>query len=400
MSNPPDSIARFAQFGFVLALVSSIGQTFFVGLFGGEVQAALDIDAGRWGLLYGVATVASGGLMFWAGAQSDRRPLQWVMAAALGLLATGSVLMALADSVWLLLLGLFALRFGGQGLCGHLAMVVAARPSRQRGRSLSIAAFGFIAGEAVLPISVLMLLGWVEWRELWWLAAVLAVGVVLPLGWWLAGRIPERESMAGADGESVLLLDRRQLLRTPAFRVALSVLLISPFVVTALFLQQASIVSIRGWAPGLFALGFIAFGASQALSNWLGGALVDRFGARALLGLYPLPLAVACLALAFLPGPAALWVLFVGLGATAGVQGVVGGALWVDLFGLRQLGLVRGVYFGFMVLATAVSPFLLGAALSAGVPLQVLGSAAAAYAVLVPWWASRRLQARSVRGAA
>jgi len=393
MSADTPPIARYAGFGFALALVSSIGQTFFIGLFGGEVQAALGIDAGRWGLLYGIATLASGSLMFWAGAQADHRPLRRVTVFALATLVSGTVLMATATTVWALLVAVFLLRFGGQGLAGHLAMVVAARPAQRRGRSLAVAAFGFIAGEAVLPISVVALLGLFGWRELWALAGTGIVVLALPLLWWLGGRVGDVPALPKTH-EGEVRLDRRQLLRAPAFRAALAVLLVSPFVVTALFLQQATIVALKGWSLGLFASGFLLFALAQAGSNWISGALVDRFGARAVLRLYLLPLGVACLALGFVSGPASLWLMFAGLGITAGAQGVVGGALWVELFGLRQLGLVRGVYFGFMVLTTAVSPFLLGAALSAGIDLAFLAGGVAVYACSVPWWVSRRLHPR------
>lgn len=388
MNPPTTSIAPYAAFGFALALCSSIGQTFFIGLFGGEVQAALGIDAGRWGLLYGVATLASGSLMFWAGAQADHQPLRRVMVFALATLVAGAVLMATTRSPWLLVLAVFLLRFGGQGLSGHLAMVVASRPAQRRGRSLSIAAFGFIAGEALLPLSVVGLLGLLDWRELWLWAAAVVVFIALPVVWWLAGRVDDVPLAARATSADPLL-DRRRLLRTPAFIGALAVVLVSPFVVTALFLQQATVVALKGWSLGLFASGFVLFALSQAAANWISGALVDRFGARAIFRLYLLPLALACLALGFVGGPAGLWLMFAGLGITAGAQGVVGGALWVEMFGLRQLGLVRGVYFGFMVLTTAVSPFLLGAALSAGMGLPVLCSMVAVYACVVPWWAAR-----------
>lgn len=387
-ADPP--IARYAGFGFALALVSSIGQTFFIGLFGGELQLALGIDAGRWGLLYGVATLASASLMFWAGAQADHQPLRRVTVFALVVLVSGAWLMATATTVLALVIAVFLLRFGGQGLAGHVAMVVAARPAQRRGRSLAVAAFGFIAGEAVLPISVVALLGLFGWRELWALAGAVVVVLALPLLWWLGGRVDGTPALSASQNVAAKL-DRRQLLRTPAFRAALAVLLVSPFLVTALFLQQATVVALKGWSLGLFASGFLAFAGAQAGANWVSGALVDRFGARAMLRLYLLPLGVACLSLGFSSGPAALWLMFAGLGVTAGAQGVVGGAVWVELFGLRQLGLVRGVYFGFMVLTTALSPFLLGAALSAGIELKFLCAGIAIYAGIVPWWVSRRL---------
>lgn len=77
--------------------------------------------------------------------------------------------------------------------------------------------------------------------------------------------------------------------------------------------------------------------------------------------------------------------MFAGLGLTAGINGVVCGAVWVELFGTARLGLIRGVYAALMVVSTAVGPVVLGAALEAGVGLAVMGWATIAYVILVPW---------------
>ena len=385
-------LTRFAAFGFGLALASSTGQTFFIGLFGADLRASFGIDSAGFGLLYGLATLCSGGLMFWAGAQADRRPVRQVLVICLGLLCGGAVLMATAGTLAALGLALFLLRIGGQGLAGHLAMVVAARAPSRRGRCLAIASFGFIVGEALLPITVVALQGTLGMRGLWWLAAGVLALVFGPILWSLA-RFPVPRGAVAPRADPPRPLDRRALLARRPFQAALTVLMVPPFTVTALFLQQASIIEARQWTPALFAAGFLGFAASQAVSNWTTGALVDRYSARALFRFHLQPLVVGLAALAFVPGTAGLWIFFLGLGATAGAQAVVSSALWVELFGVAQVGLVRGVYFGFMVLSTAVSPFLLGSALEAGVSLSLLAGVLAAYAAVVPWIAVRGLGA-------
>ena len=51
-----------------------------------------------------------------------------------------------------IILGDLVVLNGGQGLCSHLAIVTAARHALLRGRSVATAAFGFILGEALLPL--------------------------------------------------------------------------------------------------------------------------------------------------------------------------------------------------------------------------------------------------------
>ncbi|MFN4115442.1 MAG: MFS transporter [Inhella sp.] len=383
--------------GFGLAFVSAAGQSFFIGLFGPAVQASLSVNASTWGLLYGMATLAGGLAMFWLGAQVDRvRPVA-ALSLALGLLSVGAFLMSMAQGPAMLVLSLLCLRLGGQGLAGHLAIVMAARHSVARGRGVAIAAYGFIVGEALLPALVIALLGIGSWRALW-----MGVGLVIALGAWpllsrWARALPPPQAQVqqphAAAGR------RRDLLREPRFRSALAVMLVPPVVVTAVFVQQGAIATRLGWHPGGAAWAMAGFAAAQALSTWLAGRWVDRHGARGLLRVYLWPLSAGLL-LSALPWAASAttlpswpwWCLFVSLGTTAGAQSVLSGALWVELFGLATVGRVRGVYAALMVLATAVAPVALGLALDGGSAALTPVAAVLAYVLIVTSVAARVLR--------
>jgi len=62
----------------------------------------------------------------------------------------------------------------------------------------------------------------------------------------------------------------------------------------------------------------------------------------------------------------------------------ISGAVWVELFGTAQLGMIRGVYAAVMVVSTALGPVLLGWLLGMGVSLLTLGLATLLYASLTP----------------
>ncbi|MEZ0472940.1 MFS transporter [Luteimonas salinilitoris] len=387
---------RAAAFGFSAALVSSIGQTFFIGLFGLSVRNDLALDDSHWGALYALATLGSGLLMFSLGELADRLPMKQAITVALSVLGLGAILMAVANGPVLLLIGLFCLRLGGQGLTGHMAIVTAARHARRRGRSLATAAFGFIAGEALLPVAVIAMLGWLDWRWVWVCAAMLVLGVALPALRAAAAPLPRAVAMVGLqDGAPPPRLRRRHLVRKPAFLAALTVVLVSPFVVTAVFLHQGTLSTLHGWTPAQVAWGFIGFAAAQTASTWLSGHWVDRHGVTRVFRVYLLPVAAATLALGFGPPSLALWGLFVGLGATAGANSVVSGALWAEVFGVDSLGMVRGMYTGFMVIATALSPLVFGLALETAAPIAHVAAGVAAYVIVVPWLAARWLGANA-----
>lgn len=387
---------RAAHFGLLAAFLSSAGQTFLIGLFGTAWRTEFGLSEGAFGAVYGAATLASGLLMFWLGGLADRLSPRQSISVALVILGAGALTVALGrNSLWLLP-GLFLLRLGGQGLTGHIAIVTAARHGgARRGRSVATAALGFILGEALLPLAITAALGLLDWRWLWVSVGAFLLVVAVPLMRRLAAPLPGRTAPDVETAEPESPSGRWALLRDPRFLAALAVVLVAPFVVTAVFLHQGTLAELRDWRPPQVAAAFLGFAAFQALATWLSGRLVDRIGSLGLMRLYLLPLGLGILALGFVAGVTGLWLLFCGLGLTAGSNAVVAGAVWVEVFGSRRLGMVRGVYAGLMVVSTAIAPALLGTALAAGIPLQAMAIGTAAYIAAVPFYATSRLRSSS-----
>lgn len=373
---------RAIAFGFGAALISSAGQSYFIGLFGGALSTAFELDAAGFGALYALATLASGAAMFWLGGMADHLRLRSSLYLAQSALIPGAALLALASASWMLLPALFLLRLGGQGLCGHLAIVAALRYGGVRqGRGVSLAAFGFIASEALLPLLIINLLQVADWRSLW-----VGIVVALLLATLLLGRLAERiEERPAGEQSNQPQLRRRLLLRTPAFLAALCVVLLPAFCVTAVFLHQHALAARFGWTVSWLPAAFALFALTQGLANFVGGWAVDRLGVLPVLRVYLIPLAGALGVLSLLPELPGQLLSFALFGLTSGVQGVLGGALWAWLFGPRQVGLVRGVYAAGMVLATALSPWLLGSLLDGSEALEALALCLALYALVTPW---------------
>lgn len=387
---PADFARRAACFGFFAALTSGAGQTYFIGLFGEPLRAALGLSEGQLGLVYGLATLLSGSLMFWLGAVADRISLPRAALLALGCMSLGAGLLATALHPLMLLPAFLLLRLGGQGLCGHIAIVAAARHAdARRGRALSIAAFGFIVGEALWPLVITASLDLMPWRAVWTVTAGVLLLVGLPLLAGLSRPLPPPVRVT-SDAQTPSLR-RIALLRTPRFLAALTVVLLPPFIITALFFHQSSIGGIKGWSLADIAPAFAIFAVAQAVANWLTGRAIDRIGSVAVLRYQILPLVPALLALVWLPPAAGPWLVFALLGMMSGANQVNAGALWAELFGTQHMGKVRGVAAAIMVLATAVAPALLGLALDAGIPMAAWSLPVALYAAVVPLLASRMI---------
>ena len=58
-------------FGFVFTFFSSIGQSFFIGLFNSNIREELNITHGEFGTIYGIATLCSSLALIWVGKKID-----------------------------------------------------------------------------------------------------------------------------------------------------------------------------------------------------------------------------------------------------------------------------------------------------------------------------------------
>ena len=396
-------------FGAALALFSSFGQTFLVSLFVPALQVEFGITEARFGILYSLATLASGLLLPLAGRGIDRWPLHWVTAGVIGLMVVSALALAGAWQLWVLGLALVGVRLAGQGLSGHTSLTAMARYFPQaRGKALSLASLGFPAGEAVLPLATTALIGAVGWRSTWLVIAGTSLVVFLPLSLGLLRRSgveldPSRLAEAevgteveergpgitspattserrseGGGAQPARSWNRGEVLRDVRFQMALPAALLPPFWATGLILYQAAIARERGWSLTLMATAFVAYALARVLSSLLVGGAIDRVSARRLFPWACLPMGVGVALLAWGPG---VWPAFgfMGcLGLTVGLSGTLKSALWAELYGARHLGAIKGLMGSFMVFSTAAAPAVVGFVLAreGGLELLLLGAMA------------------------
>lgn len=366
---------RLLGFGLLCATLSGFGQTFYVGLFNAPLRADFGLGHGSLGLVYGAATLASAGLLAWLGRLYDRLDLRLYLTGAAITLAAGCLLLAAARSLPGLLLALFALRLGGQGLMGHIAMTtMAQRFHGGRGKAVSLAAMGFPLAEAVFPATAVAALTLLDWRGLWLISAALVLVLFLPLLLWLlrgavGGEAPvPRGQEHGPDRTlSETLRDWRFLLLMPA-AVA------PPFVVTVAFFHQVPLAAAKGWSTELLATGLALFAAGHVTGLLGAGPLVDRFTATRLFAAALLPLAAA---MGVLAGFAASWAALVWpalLGLGLGLASTTLTPLLAERCGVRHLGAIRALVQALMILSTAIGPPLVGGLLDLGIGTTVLAT--------------------------
>ncbi|MGK7871298.1 MFS transporter [Falsiroseomonas sp. E2-1-a20] len=359
---------RPLAFGFLLAALSSFGQTFFIALSGAGIRSEFGISDGQLGLGYAVATLASGFALGWAGRWIDRVPLRRYTALSTLLLVAGCVAMAMVPGPLLLVLAFFLLRMAGQGLLTHTAMTATARRFRRdRGKALALVALGFALGEALLPPIAVALLPWLGWRGLWWSAAA-----ALLLGGWTALRLlPQAEATKPPRLSQQAGQRPPSLWRDPRFWLVLPAILAPSFVVTGFFFHQLRLASEVDWDLGVVAAAFGGYAVARAGAVLRAGPMIDRIGATPLLPMFLLPLVLAMTAILVGRGsqPAAVAYLLLA-GLTSGVSTTMATALWTDFYGVERLGSVRATVAGAGVIASALAPAAFGWLLDLGIALQ------------------------------
>ncbi|PRD42550.1 MFS transporter [Phyllobacterium phragmitis] len=383
---------RWLSSGFLLTLCSGFGQTYFIALFAGYLKTDLAISDGQFGSLYTIGTLASAALLMWAGKFADQLSIRWLGVGVMAGLALTSLAMASVASVWILVFVLFGLRFFGQGMLTHVAMTAMGRWfNRKRGRAVSIAALGFPAGEAVLPMIAVASIGLIGWRSTWVAAAIVLFALPIPILIWLLKH--ERRPTAGLavaetanQGIARREWTRSEVLKSPLFYALMPGVLTPSFIVTGIFFNQVTIVALKGWELSWFAASFPFSAGVSVLSALTAGWMVDRFGARHLLPTFLVPLGLATLILTYAASPYVLPVFMALVGLSLGSASTIQGALWAELYGTEHLGAIRALVMAGVVFASALSPGLIGVLMDAGVPLETLLLAMAAYCFIAALW--------------
>ena len=168
-------------FGFIFTFFSSFGQSFFLGLFNPSIRNDLDISHGQFGTIYAIATICSSIVLIWFGKKIDEYKLLNYSIIVISILFFSSIFFSMINSIYLLVIAIFLMRFSGQGLMAHTSSTTISRYfNKRRGRALSGIWFGLSSAEFILPILIIFLLTLYSWRTIWQFISIIIV-IILPL---------------------------------------------------------------------------------------------------------------------------------------------------------------------------------------------------------------------------
>ena len=377
---------RWIAGGFTLTFFSSFGQTYFISASISEWRAAFDLSHGEFGRLYMFATLASAFCLPFLGRIVDVMPVHRTIALVVPVLAAAALLAGYATTVQTVVVAIFLLRLFGQGMMTHIALTATGRWFvAARGRAVLLVILGHQGGEATIPLAFSVLVLAYGYRVGWVSSAIALIFIGLPFAYWAyhKPRMPHGRQASDLDSKPQgRSWTRREVMRDPTFWVLLTGILAPPFVGTTIFYHQNYLTELNGWPPQHFALSLLVLSLTTVGCALAAGAAIDRFGAKAVLPYFLLPLSAACFALGF-SGPAAwLFVVMVLLGISYGISSTLFGSLWPEIYGLANLGSIRAITVSAVVFATAAGPGLTGTLIDRGIALPVQMSFLGLYCVV------------------
>jgi sugar phosphate permease len=384
LSNP-----RFLGFGFFLAFLSSAGQTYFIGVFGAGIQADFGLDAGSWGRIYMIGTLASAVVINWSGSLIDRVDLRVFTATVLLGLAGACVVMGSVTSPALLVVAIFLLRQFGQGLSSHAGITSMARyHDADRGKAIALAAIGFAFGEALLPVAGLYASQIWGWRQTYYVVAAVVLGAMLLALWLLKGHAERHRNHTAALDQRARNENfqgdytRRDVLAEARFYFMLPAMIAPSMIGTALFFFPAEIASAKGWSSLLLAGNYWLYSLVSVVTTVYSGILIDRFSARRVVPLFLLPLALALVIINLSDHVFLVWPYMLFMGVSSGLYFTGLSALWAELYGARHLGAIKSMTNAIMVFSSALGPALVGTLLEWKISFVTISMLLAAFCIV------------------
>ncbi|WP_146345468.1 MFS transporter [Phaeobacter marinintestinus] len=355
--------APFLAAGALMTFMSGFGQTYFISIFAGEIRQTFGLSHGEWGGVYMIGTTLSAVVMVWAGGLTDVFRVRALGPVVLIGLASACLAMTFNQWAWALPFVIFLLRFFGQGMSSHIAVVAMTRWFvAKRGRALSIASLGFAVGEAILPVLFVALMAVVDWRYLWVVGALLCLTGV-PILSVLLGKERTPQNLAqtqGSTGMNGISWTRAQALRNPLFWAMVPAILGPSAFNTAFFFHQVHLAEVKGMGHLDLVAFFPLYTLMSVMIMVLSGWALDRFGSPRLTPLYQLPMVVAFLIFSVAAGPVAMFFGFFFLAMTTGANSTLPNAFWADFYGTAHIGSIKAMAAAVMVFGSAVGPGLTG----------------------------------------
>ena len=373
-------------FGFIFTFFSSFGQSFFLGLFNSSIRDALSITHGQFGTIYASATLLSSLVIIWVGKKIDDIDVFKFVTFVTLLLSFSCYFFSKVSSVTLVFIAIFLMRFSGQGLMSHTATTTISRYfTKSRGKALSTGWFGLSTAEFILPVFIIYLLTFMEWRSIW--INISFVILLLPIISYLLIKnikLDSREIDNNKNKRNIKIKNwkRIEVIKDYRFYIVCANMLAMPWIATGIFVYQSFILSSKNWGPYVIAQSFMAYSILSVITLFIAGFLIDKFSSRKLLIYMNLPFLLSLFLIIVFDNPIVSF-LFLGLiGISNGLANVLGSSTWAEVYGVKHIGSIKALTTALMVFSTAFGTAVFGLLIDKGFSIEQISMISGTYIFL------------------
>ena len=377
---------KVVVFGFIFTFFSSFGQSFFLGLFNAPIRDELGISHGQFGNIYASATIFSSLLLIWIGKKIDEYHIIYYSFFVILLLFFSSLLFSFINNIYFLALGIFLMRFAGQGLMSHTATTTVSRFFNQtRGKALSTIWFGLSSAEFILPVFVTYLFLIYSWQTVWHGIAILII-LFLPLIIFNTIRTIKLESREKEQRPQKPLIikswRRRDVIKDFKFYVVSLNMLAMPWIATGVFVYQSFISNSKMWNIYTIPKGFMVYSVASIVTLFFSGFLVDKFTSRKLIPLMNIPLLIAMFVLFYYQNEISAYIFLGFIGISNGLANVLGSSTWAEIYGVKFIGSIKALTTAFMVFSTAFGTAVFGIMIDNGFSIEDIALISIIYIII------------------
>ena len=361
-------------FGFIFTFFSSFGQSFFLGLFNSPIRNELGITHGQFGNIYAMATIISSVLLIWVGKKIDEYQIFYYSFFVIILLFLSSLFFSFINSIFLLAIGIFLMRFSGQGLMSHTSTTTISRFfEKSRGKALSTIWFGLSSAEFILPVFVTYFFVIYSWRTVWQGIAIIII-LFLPIVIFNTIRSVKLESREKDQNPKINLKikswRRVEVIKDFRFYIVSLNMLAMPWVATGVFVYQSFITESKMWSIYTIPKAFMVYSITSIITLFFSGFLVDKFTSRKLIPLMNIPLLFAMLVLIYNEQEISAFIFLGLIGVSNGLANVLGSSTWAEIYGVKYIGSIKALTTALMVFSTAFGTALFGALIDGGYDIE------------------------------
>ncbi|WP_075533607.1 MFS transporter [Candidatus Pelagibacter communis] len=373
-------------FGFIFTFFSSFGQSFFLGLFNAPIRNELGITHGQFGNIYAMATIFSSVLLIWVGKKIDEYQIFYYSFFVIILLFLSSLFFSFINSIYLLAVGIFLMRFSGQGLMSHTSTTTISRFfEKSRGKALSTIWFGLSSAEFILPVFVTYFFVIYSWRTVWQGIAIIII-LFLPIVIFNTIRSVKLESREKDQNPKINLKikswRRVEVIKDFRFYIVSLNMLAMPWVATGVFVYQSFITESKMWGIYTIPKAFMVYSITSIVTLFFSGFLVDKFTSRKLIPLMNIPLLFAMLVLFYYEQEISAFIFLGLIGVSNGLANVLGSSTWAEIYGVKYIGAIKALTTALMVFSTAFGTAVFGILIDSGYVIENIALIAGIYIIV------------------